>query len=789
MHLAIHHDFAKDGAVTGRQGPPVGYTRSGTGGVYINGGWWREVGTDIPRMQGGIVIENRVLLSEINSLDDTAPELGVTIDTDVETPIGTVNLIKASDNSAESSYAYNWGGPPAVVVGREYLVSAYVRLSDGTEPELAYTSGSSGNFCFILGNINVDPATRKVTPVKGWPGWYRVSGAYKASSGSTGFIQYAGQKNYGGRTDVGMQITGFQIEEIGGAWRRMNLLYPSEDYETLWNQNNVTVEYGIDDPQGGNTAIRTTNVTAVGRLERGIAGSVYSGAEIIHSVWLRRVGGYTGLVQLFTSELAFTNVSDQVTDEWSRVEVTTTLGVTLYLYTSVSGIGAQLDIWHPQLELKKPDQIKASEYVYTDSSGAVIDYSPGNYQKTTGSAVAQMTGPCEGLRLDPTRTNLLLWSNDLTQTAWTKTSAVATTDVVLAPNGSFSGNRLIDNNDTLNGPVAVFQNVTVNSGLSTFGFSVKKDLVDWCAVETLGFDAGGNGLTYVDVANQVPGGIVSGNHDLVIKDLGNGWARVSVGFTTTTDLAGQVWVYLAEANGDRLLDRNNDKSLFLADFQLEFGRRPSMPIYTEGVSLSRNFDNGNTGATTEIANMEEVTTYLHIEFEQSSSAAVSIGLDGPLSETIDGCIGFYSQGLNFRHVLRDPGIPVNEFSIIDSTIEDGDEYRCAQNVAKGRTHFYIDGVQTLDNANDFTGALGNGVDRFIIIGSIGSCVLKEYRAYMGSLSDEQTRRMTDASPIFPGYDPGKKRKAIDAALWNKAMNQRTKEADSDGDYTPFNNVG
>src|SRR5690606_33814627 len=49
------------------------------------------------------------------------------------------------------------------------------------------------------------------------------------------------------------------------------------------------------------------------------------------------------------------------------------------------------------------------------------------------------------LRLEPARTNMLLWSDDFSQSAWTKWQSSVVPGAVAAPDGTVAGTLLLDN--------------------------------------------------------------------------------------------------------------------------------------------------------------------------------------------------------------------------------------------------------------------------------------------------------------------------------------------------------
>ena len=126
---------------------------------------------------------------------------------------------------------------------------------------------------------------------------------------------------------------------------------------------------------------------------------------------------------------------------------------------------------------------RASTATYTDASGTVqtalanvprIDYSG---------------GVCQGLLIEDSATNLLTYSDQFDNAAWTKTSSTVTTNVAIAPNGTQTADSL---NIIGNGGTLRYSNITVTPNTSysfiIFVFGVTRN-TGLYMVETVGGSA------------------------------------------------------------------------------------------------------------------------------------------------------------------------------------------------------------------------------------------------------------------------------------------------------------
>lgn len=304
-----------------------------------------------------------------------------------------------------------------------------------------------------------------------------------------------------------------------------------------------------------------------------------------------------------------TNIGTQVTSTPQRFYVAATTdaaGTALGMYVDGS-VAATLSITKWQLEeVTGQSNQNPSEYVSTGvlSSpyhGANVDgvkyftYENGNtvssgvVTEATGVAISDST--LKGYLAEGARTNIALHSTpgDL-GTTWTDANATPAANYAVAPDGSKTAVRLIDDGATGTGAVFLTQSVTISSATdTTFSVYLKADQLTWARIRLDGFDAVDSlyfGLEGSGVGSQT-GAVISGSG---IESLENGWYRCWVVFQSTTDVAGQFQIYVADADGDSTVDRDGTSSILVWGAQVEAGSFPSTYIPTGGSAVARNAD-------------------------------------------------------------------------------------------------------------------------------------------------------------------------------------------------------
>jgi hypothetical protein len=214
-----------------------------------------------------------------------------------------------------------------------------------------------------------------------------------------------------------------------------NLLLRSQDYSATWTVTSLTPVTGKTAPDATSTATEFTSTAADAVLTQGytaIAG------EYTFSVFLRRVTG-TGDIQIAADNGTWTTRA--ITSSWARYEVTQT--VTAGAKTAGIRIvtsGDAIEVWGAQLEQR------STFTLYTPTTTqAITNYIPTLLTAPAGSPRFDhnpTTGESLGLLLEEQRTNLILRSEEIDNSAWefrdfnNGTLATVTPNVRISPDGS-----------------------------------------------------------------------------------------------------------------------------------------------------------------------------------------------------------------------------------------------------------------------------------------------------------------------------------------------------------------
>jgi hypothetical protein len=217
---------------------------------------------------------------------------------------------------------------------------------------------------------------------------------------------------------------------------------------------------------------------------------------------------------------------------------------------------------------------RASNATYFDSTGVLkrassnvprIDYNP-------------LTLALRGMLIEEQRTNLLTYSEDFNNAAWSKTGTIFANQTN-APDGALSADLLTASASTFSGLLRANPNPTITSA-TTYTLSVYVKKNNWRYVG-LRFNTSTFGAT-----EQVPfydfdtdtvsnGGVTAATITRTL--VGNGWVRIALTFTSTST-TGTTDIWLTNSAGATQPAKSGTESVFVWGAQLEAGAFPTSYI-------------------------------------------------------------------------------------------------------------------------------------------------------------------------------------------------------------------
>ena len=401
---------------------------------------------------------------------------------------------------------------------------------------------------------------------------------------------------------------------------RENLLVQSNQFDTTWTVAGSTITDGQSGYDGSNNAWLLSKSSASGNLGQNTTSngvttfSVYAKANA--SLYLRLIifdgtfaANGAAYFDLQNGALGTTNAIDSniesVGNGWYRCSVSfNTSNQRVYIYpaeaNSTTGASGSIYIQDAQLEIG----LAATDYIEsgatTGKAGLLEDEPRFDY---SGGAT------CPSLLLEPSRTNLIRYSEYFDGSYWTKDRVTISNNATTSPEGKLNASKIIE--DSQNGVHRIFR--TISGTNNVLSFFAKADERQWISV--FSSDAS---YSYFNVGDGTLGTIASGS-TATIEDYGNGWYRCSLhNFYSTTAI-----INIATGNGVGGYQGDGTSGLYIYGIQVEEASYPTSYIPNHsGGSVTRGEDALTSLNITSLVTGTPFTWFLDLNEWQGSDTNV-----------------------------------------------------------------------------------------------------------------------------------------------------------------------
>jgi len=411
--------------------------------------------------------------------------------------------------------------------------------------------------------------------------------------------------------------SGTYYDGVTTAKAEENLVLQSQTFNTTWVPVNGTVTANTDTAPDGTLTADTFSATSADAV-LGQTINYGDGGDATFSIWVKRKTG-TGTVSIsHTINSSATSVS--VDGTWQRFSVTTALSSgsrTLGIKLDTSG--DEVYVWGAQLE------VRSSMTAYTaTTTQPITNYIP--VLQTAAAGVARFqhtptTGAADGLFIEEQRTNSLTYSEDFSDSDWSKTRSSITSNTIVAPDGTLTGDKLVEdttasNTHLMTQNVSLIANtvytasVYVKAGERTRFRLQNASVVNWATV----------GDAYFDLS---AGTVISGTG--TITPVGNGWYRCSItGTFGGSNASGGVNIILVSTGTTTSYTGDGYSGIYLWGADLEAGGYPTSYIPTTSASVTRNADAASMVGTnfSDWYNAAEGTLYAEANTPESAATYV-----------------------------------------------------------------------------------------------------------------------------------------------------------------------
>jgi hypothetical protein len=488
-------------------------------------------------------------------------------------------------------------------------------------------------------------------------------------------LDFANVKKLDPRITYTRASTGAYYDGVTFAKAEENLLLRSQELDAAaWLKTNGTV--------AANTEAAPDGTTTADTLDEGAATGVHSLHQVpallqsttyTFSCFIKNVdAGFAGLAINTTSAsnygtvefdlsgsgsvnrtnvsgVGFSIVASSITgvgNNWFRCVATITLGsasvsdarATIYMSDGsgsfdnrgraiYTGTSKTIVIWGAQLEQRSA----LTDYTPTTTQ-PITNYVPALQTAASGEARFDhdpLTGESLGFLIEEQRTNLLLRSEEF-ETAWTTVgTATASTNQVIAPDGTLTADKFVLGATILSGGAALSQNATKPATSAPYTTSLYAKAGEFNSLRVILRDAALASNFVQAFFNLATGTIAQAANasgtftaaSATITAVGNGWYRVSVTGTSATETSLNVRI-LNYQDGTGVATGDGYSGIYIWGAQLEAGAFPTSYIKTVASQATRNGDFAGiaeTNFSSWFGNTPEGSVY---------TEATSFGFDG-----------------------------------------------------------------------------------------------------------------------------------------------------------------
>jgi hypothetical protein len=246
--------------------------------------------------------------------------------------------------------------------------------------------------------------------------------------------------------------------------------------------------------------------------------------------------------------------------------------------------GQDFHVWGAQLEQR------ASVTAYTPTTTAPITkFLP--VLMTAAANVARfdhdpVTGESKGLLIEEARTNLLTYSEQFDAGAWIKTRATITPNILIAPDGSLSADKLVEDSTASSSHFIEFQRA---GSIGNFALSCYCKAGERSIVRVALFSTNINSHATFDLSTGTassPDSVL----DYSITPVGNGWYRCFISANQPDSRTLQVRILLVDSGTNITYTGDGTSGIYIWGAQLEAGYFPTSYIKTEASTVTRNAD-------------------------------------------------------------------------------------------------------------------------------------------------------------------------------------------------------
>ena len=453
-----------------------------------------------------------------------------------------------------------------------------------------------------------------------------------------------------------------------------------------WTKTNTTIDGSIADPNGGTTAFSLAGSSSTSNTKT-ISQSPFTSSSDIKTFSIYAKANTHSFFQIRTSASASVNfdlttgtfqlgsqlsaLRTNIGGGWYRCQVTSTSATvnTAVLIQLVDSLSAAVN---------EASTTTNSIYIWR-AQGQLGDFAT-NYIDTTTAAVTQgpvtnlprldyLGSTCPQLLMEPTRTNLALYSQMFDNSSWTKGGISVSGNVLASPDGYSNADLILE--DTSFEAHRVTRTISWVSG-TTYTISCFVKQGNGNRRFAILFPLQAFGVNLISNFNIQTGVITNSSGSITgkIENYGNGWYRCSCTATATISASGGYVLYLRQTDAATVTSYTGDgtSSMYFWGVQVEAGAYATSYIPTTAATVTRNLDDCRKTSITSLIGQTEGTMF--VDFNKLSDslpstdpAYISLNANNTSTRVF---LSYYVNTLSIQYRVNGTIIYANDFTLTQS---------------------------------------------------------------------------------------------------------------------------
>jgi len=509
-----------------------------------------------------------------------------------------------------------------------------------------------------------------------------------------------------------------------------NLLQQSNDFDTTWGTSSVTISSGKSGYNGTNNAW-SLNSSSEGYLFQYLTNetsntlSIYAKAGSVNNIRLRFFGtsngeGYFNLsngTKGTTSGLANSSI-ENVGNGWYRCNISINTTISLVrIYPSVSSSSSS----------------GTNGFVYIQNAQVNSGTSAKTYFPTTTRLnmprVDYLNNSNGSLLIEPQRTNLLTYSEDFSNSYWTKSGASVTSSIV-SPDGTTNAYKLVE--DTSNSNHQVYRNTVTTTGSFSNTIFVK-------AAERSKIRLNSGSSSESVSFNLSNGTIISqtGATGKIVSML-NGWYKCTISWNVTSTAAQYLLLGILDDSGNASYTGNGSSGVYIWGAQFEVGAYETSYIPTSGSTVTRVAETCSQTPASGVIGQTEGVLFAEFSVFDIVSNIKAISLVKSSSPTSNAVILYYFGNRIAFDILN----PSGTVSVITNITNALQLNKVALKYKSGDIALWFNGVEIVTRTNTIS---LSGLDKLEFDFTTGNGFygkIKQLQVYKTALTDTQLATLT-----------------------------------------------